>query len=468
MKKKIGWIFTILLIVSIVFSFVGCKQTVDGGEPEIPEEPIIGDGSNNDNSDKNDSSAEELDTIAPKNVSNFKVINKDASVLLTWTDAIDSDIYGYEVTWDKTGPINRTLLMAENSIMVSPKSEGCFISNLINGVEYKFTVKSVDTSGNRSSGITETIIPAIIEKSPLQIKLTPSITSITNKNVDISVDVTTETSSKVTKIVYKEGTCLNIDDVLMGTDISTTKIITVTKNTTYTVVAVDTAGRREIQWITIENIDKQPIVSNLSATYSYAKQSINVTWENPKNEFIESCEVVIKNIKTSDVITRKLNIGISSTVIENIPRDGSEYSISIQLKMNDGTTSLPQTVTVYARNQLSLKIYAEDGGWFYDPYFKGLGSELEILFYEGESVYDILERVGVFPMTNLLLDDIEYGLSYYQVQIGSNVLNCDYRYEEEALKMELYEDTIVKFMYAPYDLNVTFNLNGGNELKSIK
>ena len=41
------------------------------------------------------------DKTAPADVTELTATNKDASVLLTWKDVTDEDIYGYEVTWNK-------------------------------------------------------------------------------------------------------------------------------------------------------------------------------------------------------------------------------------------------------------------------------------------------------------------------------------------------------------------------------
>ena len=113
------------------------------------------------------------------------------ALLLTWEDATDEDVYGYEVTWNKSTPINRSAAMEANSMMVAPGTKGCFVSNLTNGTEYTFTVKSVDTSGNKSEGVSKTIIPSIIEKSPLAITLTANTSSKTRQDVVISVKATT-------------------------------------------------------------------------------------------------------------------------------------------------------------------------------------------------------------------------------------------------------------------------------------
>ncbi|MBQ5646319.1 MAG: hypothetical protein IIV07_04555, partial [Treponema sp.] len=89
--------------------------------------------------------------------------------------------------------------MEANSMMVAPGAKGCYISNLTNGTEYAFTVKSVDTSGNKSAGVTKTITPSIIEKSALQIALEPNTTERTNQDVVITVNATTDSASKLKK-----------------------------------------------------------------------------------------------------------------------------------------------------------------------------------------------------------------------------------------------------------------------------
>ena len=47
------------------------------------------------------------DETAPANVTELIAQAKDSRILLTWKDAADSDIYGYEVSYSGTKPINR-------------------------------------------------------------------------------------------------------------------------------------------------------------------------------------------------------------------------------------------------------------------------------------------------------------------------------------------------------------------------
>ena len=135
MRKSFKWILAIFVIAS-VFCGVGCK-------PEV-----------------------ESDKTAPADVTNFFAENKDSSVLLTWVDAEDKDVYGYEITWDGSVSNNRSAAMEKNSMMVAPGLEMCYINNLINGNKYTFTIKTVDTSGNESLGVSVSIIPEYIDRIP--------------------------------------------------------------------------------------------------------------------------------------------------------------------------------------------------------------------------------------------------------------------------------------------------------------
>ena len=135
MRKSFKWILAIFVIAS-VFCGVGCK-------PEV-----------------------ESDKTAPADVTNFFAENKDSSVLLTWVDAEDKDVYGYEITWDGSVSNNRSAAMEKNSMMVAPGLEMCYINNLINGNKYTFTIKTVDTSGNKSLGVSVSIIPEYIDRIP--------------------------------------------------------------------------------------------------------------------------------------------------------------------------------------------------------------------------------------------------------------------------------------------------------------
>ena len=323
MKNHYKWITAFLLVVSVFLGMTSCQQEV-----EVPR-----------------------DKTAPADVTELTVTNKDASVLLTWNDATDKDIYGYEVTWNNNAPINRSAAMKANSMMVAPGAKGCYISNLTNGTEYTFTVKSVDTSGNKSAGVTKTITPSIIEKSALQIALEPNTTERTNQNVVITVNATTDSASKIKKITFIEGTESKIDTVLAGTNITETKKITATaENATFTVAVTDTAGRRELAFVTVDNIDKTAPaqVANVMPSYSRNDTAITLSWTNPVDKDFAGTEIVYGKTDSEETTTLTFDKNTTSVTIENIADDDSEYTIAIKTKDDVGNLSKEKKVTVVA------------------------------------------------------------------------------------------------------------------------
>lgn len=323
MKNHYKWITAFLLVVSVFLGMTSCQQEV-----EVPS-----------------------DKTAPADVTELTVTNKDASVLLTWNDATDKDIYGYEVTWNNNAPINRSATMKANSMMVAPGAKGCYISNLTNGTEYAFTVKSVDTSGNKSAGVTKTITPSIIEKSALQITLEPNTTERTNQNVVITVNATTDSASKIKKITFIEGTESKIDTVLAGTNITETKKITATaENATFTVAVTDTAGRRELAFVTVDNIDKTAPaqVANVMPSYSRNDTAITLSWTNPVDKDFAGTEIVYGKTDSEETTTLTFDKNTTSVTIENIADDDSEYTIAIKTKDDVGNLSEAKIFTVVA------------------------------------------------------------------------------------------------------------------------
>ena len=287
---------------------------------------------------------ENSDKTPPADVTELTAINNDASVLLTWVDAKDEDIYGYEVTW------NKSAASESNSMMVVPGAKGCCISNLTNGTEYTFTVKTVDTSGNKSAGVTKTITPTVIEKSALEITLEPNTTERTNQDVVITVNATTTSENEIEKIAYVEGAEANVDTVLAGTDITESKKITASENTTFTVAALDSAGLKKMAFITLSNIDKTAPaqVTNVMPIYSRNNNAITLSWTNPTDKDFAGTEIVYGKTESEETTTLTFDKNTTSATIENIADDDSEYTIAIKTKDDLGNRGEAKTVTVVA------------------------------------------------------------------------------------------------------------------------
>ena len=279
--KKHRWIAALAAMVMALAAF-GCKTET---EKETKIEYV----------DK------KADEIAPANVTELTAHAKDTRILLTWKDAADSDVYGYEVSYSGTNPINRVVLPALDitSMMVPPKAGGTYINGLTNGTEYTFTVKTVDTSGNKSEGVTVKGTPVAGET--LKIALTASVPQENgytgNKsNTKVTVKVNITTASKVKKVVWKKDgsliakTLLADENAAAATKTEDNAVWTFditaqdeSANGSYTVAAIDEAGREEAEQITIDNFDFTPPVKVkvISKVYSSELSSIIVNWTEP-------------------------------------------------------------------------------------------------------------------------------------------------------------------------------------------
>ena len=246
------------------------------------------------------------DEIAPAAVTNLVASAKDRRVLLTWTDAADSDVYGYEVSYSGTAPINRVVLPALNSksMMAAQGAGGCYVSGLTNGTEYTFTVKTVDTSGNRSEGVSAKATPlAANANSPMTIALSVP-PAATNTSLDVSVVVTT--AAEIKKVVYKKGGSLIAKTLLSDTGaqdvtesvktkgkFTITAVSEVEGNGWYTVAVLDESGREVAEQINVNNFDftLPSSVKDVFGTYSSSEHTITLNWTNPNESGFDHVEI---------------------------------------------------------------------------------------------------------------------------------------------------------------------------------
>ena len=261
------------------------------------------------------------DETAPAKVTNLAAQEKDSRVLLTWTDAADEDVYGYEITYSGTNPINRVVLPALDSktMMVGKGAGGCYVSGLENGTEYTFTVKTVDTSGNKSEGVTVNATPVAGET--MKIALTAAVPKENgykgNKsNTKVTVTANITTASSVKKVVWKKDGSINAKTLLADEEAKEAKAtednavwtfdITAedeSANGTYTVAAIDEAGREEAEQITIDNFDftAPGKVEITSAEYSRKASTITISWTKPSDEDYDHVDITFtSNDGTAD------------------------------------------------------------------------------------------------------------------------------------------------------------------------
>lgn len=96
------------------------------------------------------------DTIPPGDVTELEVTATASSISVKWTDATDSDIFGYiAVCTGKSNSAGRSALvpLEKGSIFVLPGVQKCEFTDIKDGKTYTVTVKTMDTSGNLSKGV---------------------------------------------------------------------------------------------------------------------------------------------------------------------------------------------------------------------------------------------------------------------------------------------------------------------------
>ena len=326
MKKSVK-ILAALLLSGLVLGFAGCKTESD-----------------DDSTDKTSPVDVTELSVACVNGTDGKV-----NAVLSWKDPGDSDLFGLEVNYaEKTSDRAAVSSMTKGSVFVAPGNGGTVINGLTAGTTYTFTVKAMDTSGNKSDGATKDAAMSLTQLSELKITLTPSTTEITNKDVTVSVSVTS--SGAVSKICYVSGIKTSVDEVLKGTDITSSATFTATTNGDYTVAVMDYDGRRELSYIKIDNIDKTAPAAptNLAASYDSENKTITLTWNTSDSDvsyYLVSYTKAGTAVKTDEKVSEKtykvtgVEIGETEEVyaftvkaVDEAGNEGSSSSKSINPK----------------------------------------------------------------------------------------------------------------------------------------
>ena len=246
------------------------------------------------------------DMSPPAEVTGLKSVATAGRIGLSWNDPKDEDLFGIEITYKESSAMTRSLAkMEEKSVFAAPGLQYIEVPNLENGTEYTFTVKTMDTSGNKSEGATVKATPVAVDsKEPLKIALSvPPEKS--NTAITITANITTAAQS-VDRVVYKKDGSEAASRLLAdssaipakkgSTDRTWTFEITATDETangTYTVAAIDSDGREETAQIAISNFDftAPKVASGLPAVLSIDKTSVTLTWKDPVDEDFDHVEI---------------------------------------------------------------------------------------------------------------------------------------------------------------------------------
>lgn len=155
---------------------------------------------------------EAADTTSPQDVTGFKVEVEDLVATLKWKVSESKDVFGYFISYKeeklKSGAIDtsRSVLtesMPKNTVFLSPETKNYSIS-VKSGRSYTFTVKTVDTSGNESTGVTS-------EKITIQENVGPELGSRTESlNYIFGTDSVAEITLTISRKEW-DKLCTNYD-----------------------------------------------------------------------------------------------------------------------------------------------------------------------------------------------------------------------------------------------------------------
>ena len=290
------------------------------------------------------------DKTPPAEVTNLSAVpTGNSKISVSWTNPADADLYQVEIIVLKKGEtaVSTVYISAEKG-----KDSGYIVEGLAANTTYTVTVKTIDSALNKTkNGVSKTVTTKAAG-SAMSITLSQSPAKDTKTNGSVTVTVASSTSIKEAK--WKKGAAETKAVLESGTAISGTSF-TVSENGIYSVAVQDNDGRREVETIKIENIDKEPPakVIGLAASYSSTTQKIMVNWQNPADSDFAGLTLSWKK-GTGSETTEELTKDKTSYEIPNIATDGSTYTITVITKDAVGNKSEQVSAGIIASNQPTL------------------------------------------------------------------------------------------------------------------
>ena len=488
--KHLSKLAAFFVAMVVVVGFASCKGEVVEVEKLVEKKVEV---------DK------KADEVAPANVTTLEAEAKDGRILLTWTEASDEDVYGYEVSYNGTSPINRVVLPAldSTSMMVGKGSGGCYVSGLTNGTAYTFTVKTVDTSGNKSEGVTVTAMPVANSAGAggvMQIALTASVPQENgytgNKsNTKVTVTANITTGSNVTKVVWKKNGSVIAKTLLADTESANAKATNdnakwtfdimaedESANATYTVAAIDEAGREEAEQITIDNFDFTPpaTVMGLTAVYSVVdeKDIVILNWTKPSTADFDHVEITYTYNDGSTNSQESAPVNVTSANKSFTVKTGDEataqtykYFVKSVDKLGNKSAAMPVSVAVVDGVVVGYQFHEV-------PEYLTVGVEDGTLGKNGTYVY-----FGDWPQT-IKADDVTVDetqtitkgdFTYYRgsdenwyVKCIENAYESGYTYSDEKTKVaKLSANSTKYFKVEPIKWRVLNSNATGSEKKIL-
>jgi formylglycine-generating enzyme required for sulfatase activity len=267
------------------------------------------------------------DTTAPADVTGLTATAGNAQVALEWTEPSDTDYAKVEIS----GTGFTTVEVTKGTAVTT-------IEGLTNGTIYTFMVKSVDTTGNKSAGVTTTATPVAPDTTA-----PANVTGLTATagNAQVVLGWTEPSDTDFAKVEIS-GTGFTTVEVTKGT--ATTTLTGLTNGTayTFTVKSVDTAGNKSAG----VTATATPVVPDTTAPADVmglrataGDTQVELGWTEPSDTDFEKVEISGTGFTTVEVTK-----GTAATTITGLT-NGTAYTFTVKSVDTTGNKSAGATVT---------------------------------------------------------------------------------------------------------------------------
>jgi hypothetical protein len=282
--------------------------------------------------------------------------NSDITITFAATDA-DSGIS--KVYFD-----NGTLTV--DSFDISTATD---ITSSLSGGKYSFladanddyTILAVDDAGNK---VVDVVTISKIDKTVPAVTVDPISTSWTNSDITVSFTAT-DVDSGISKVYYKVGS-FNVDTFGTGTEITSSPYsFTADANGAYTILAVDDAGNKVVDVVTISTIDKTaPVINTLnpapaSGWTNKVDISFTVTEPNGLDVFYKPGSLNADTFGSGGIVVSETSGLYSFSVTAN-----GDYTV---LAIDDAGNKVVATITISnidtVKPTISVSLSSSDSGY---------------------------------------------------------------------------------------------------------
>ena len=283
----------------------------------------------------NKSSAVEIkatpqDATPLRDLDNFTITPKHKSVILAWTGLWESDFTGVVISSEPAvGNLNEPVIVLGN-----PSERNTFtVTGLENDVEYAFTIKTIDTNNNLSSGLTLKGSPRQGEIS-LEITLPNEDNRIILTNDVAPIRLRIRGNSAASKVVWKKGVKnVSVEPEVLLNDPAAQEInmnsdwVTVyaTENGAYDIAAINVEGICTYEQVEVKTIDTNPLPDVTNLSVGCDGTSLNLSWVNPVSE--NEYDSPLNNLKITYVYNNDEDDASNGSVI--ISPTSQNYSINL-------------------------------------------------------------------------------------------------------------------------------------------